>query len=41
MRQAFEQVRHIKPDASRSESVEIYVLCTRFKGVPENYLFAD
>ena len=41
MRQAFEQVRHIKPDASRSESVEIYVLCTGFKGVPENYLFAD
>jgi 23S rRNA (uridine2552-2'-O)-methyltransferase len=41
MRQAFEQVKHIKPDASRSESVEIYVLCTGFKGVPEHYLFAD
>lgn len=41
MRQSFDQVKHIKPDASRSESVEIYVLCTGFKGVPDDYLFAD
>ena len=37
MRQTFDQVKHIKPDASRSESVEIYVLCTGFKGVPDGY----
>jgi len=41
LRQAFHQVRHVKPDASRAESVEIYVLATGFKGVPDNYLMLE
>jgi 23S rRNA (uridine2552-2'-O)-methyltransferase len=41
LRQAFQQVRHVKPDASRAESVEIYVLATGFKGVPDHYLMLE
>ena len=34
----FEKVRHIKPPASRAESVETYILATGFKGkqLPED-----
>ena len=32
MRQNFKTVRHVKPTASRSESVESYVLATGFHG---------
>ena len=32
MKQSFEQVKHIKPKASRAESVELYVLATGFRG---------
>lgn len=35
MRQAFRQVRHFKPPASRSESAETYVIATGFRGRPE------
>ena len=35
LRQHFQKVRHVKPEASRSESVEIYVLATGFKGSTE------
>ena len=31
----FEKVRHIKPPASRAESVETYILATGFKGKQE------
>jgi len=31
LNQHFEKVRHVKPDASRSESVETYLLATGFK----------
>jgi 23S rRNA (uridine2552-2'-O)-methyltransferase len=41
LRQSFQQVRHVKPDASRTESVEIYVLATGFKGVPDDYLMLE
>ena len=32
LNQHFDKVRHVKPDASRSESVETYLLATGFKG---------
>lgn len=32
LKQRFQVVRHIKPPASRSDSVELYVLATGFKG---------
>ncbi len=32
LNQHFEKVRHVKPDASRAESVETYLLATGFKG---------
>ena len=32
MRRGFDSVRHVKPAASRQESVEIYVVATGFKG---------
>lgn len=32
LKQAFAQVRHAKPKASRAESVEIYVVATGFRG---------
>ena len=32
LRQHFQNTRHIKPEASRNESIEIYVLATGFKG---------
>ena len=35
LRQHFQKTRHVKPEASRSESVEIYVLATGFKGSTE------
>ena len=38
MRSAFTHVRHVKPEASRSESVEIYVMATGFRGVPDEAL---
>ena len=31
----FDKVRHIKPEASRSESVEMYLLATGFRGAPD------
>ena len=34
LNQRFDKVRYIKPPASRSESVETYVLGTGFRGVP-------
>ena len=33
MKRNFQTVRHVKPDASRKESVELYVLATGFRGV--------
>lgn len=35
MRQAFRQVRHFKPPASRSESAETYVIATGYRGRPD------
>ena len=35
LRQAFRQVRHFKPPASRSESAETYVIATGYRGRPE------
>ena len=32
MRSCFEHVRVIKPDASRSDSAEIFLLCKQYKG---------
>ncbi len=32
LRQGFEKVRHVKPPASRSDSAELYVLATGFRG---------
>jgi len=32
LKRAFHQVRHVKPKASRSDSAEMYVLATGFKG---------
>ena len=31
MRKSFKQVRHVKPDASRKDSAEFYVLATGFR----------
>jgi 23S rRNA (uridine2552-2'-O)-methyltransferase len=35
LKQNFAVVRHVKPPASRSDSAELYVLATGFKGRPE------
>jgi 23S rRNA (uridine2552-2'-O)-methyltransferase len=35
LKQRFAIVRHVKPPASRSDSAELYVLATGFKGAPE------
>ncbi|WP_455373497.1 RlmE family RNA methyltransferase [Limibacillus halophilus] len=35
LRLAFEKVRHVKPPASRSDSAELYVLGTGFRGAPD------
>jgi hypothetical protein len=35
LKQAFREVRHVKPPASRAESVELYVVATGFKS-PES-----
>ena len=35
LRQAFRQVRHFKPPASRSESAETYVIATGYRGRPD------
>ena len=32
LKKAFKSVKHVKPDASRKESPELYVVCTGFKG---------
>lgn len=32
LKKAFKSVKHIKPDASRKESPELYVVCTGFRG---------
>jgi 23S rRNA (uridine2552-2'-O)-methyltransferase len=32
LKRGFAQVRHMKPPASRSESAELYVVATGFKG---------
>lgn len=32
LKKAFTSVKHIKPDASRKESPELYVVCTGFRG---------
>jgi 23S rRNA (uridine2552-2'-O)-methyltransferase len=32
LKQRFTTVRHVKPPASRSDSAELYVLATGFKG---------
>jgi 23S rRNA (uridine2552-2'-O)-methyltransferase len=34
LKKAFTQVRHVKPAASRSESVELYLVATGFRRVP-------
>jgi 23S rRNA (uridine2552-2'-O)-methyltransferase len=36
MKRDFAEVRHIKPEASRQESVEIYVLAAGFRGTAED-----
>ncbi len=36
MKQNFTAVRHFKPDASRKESSELYVVATGFKGAADN-----
>jgi 23S rRNA (uridine2552-2'-O)-methyltransferase len=36
LRQAFRQVRHFKPPASRSESAETYVIATGYRGRPDS-----
>ena len=42
LNERFEKVRYLKPPASRSESVETYVLGTGFRNVPsEKKLDAD
>jgi 23S rRNA (uridine2552-2'-O)-methyltransferase len=33
LKQNFDTVRHVKPPASRSDSAELYVLATGFRGV--------
>lgn len=35
LKQRFEQVRHVKPAASRDESPETYLVATGFKGAPK------
>lgn len=32
LRKSFETVKHLKPDASRSDSSELYIFCSGFKG---------
>lgn len=34
LKQRFREVRHVKPPASRAESIELYVVATGFKGGP-------
>ncbi|MFM7083842.1 MAG: RlmE family RNA methyltransferase [Hyphomicrobium sp.] len=34
---SFKSVRHVKPPASRSDSAELYVLATNFKGVSNSF----
>lgn len=34
LKRDFDRVRHVKPPASRSESAELYVLATGFRGTP-------
>ena len=41
LNQRFEKVRYLKPPASRSESVETYLLATGFRGAPLDGLRAD
>lgn len=42
LKQKFEKVRHVKPPASRSDSAELYVVATGFRGaVPEADLDDD
>ena len=41
LNQRFEKVRYLKPPASRSESVETYLLATGFRGAPPDGLRAD
>jgi 23S rRNA (uridine2552-2'-O)-methyltransferase len=33
LKKNFKTVKHVKPDASRKESPELYVVCTGFKGL--------
>lgn len=35
MKQAFREVKHVKPKASRADSAEVYVIALGFRGVPE------
>ena len=35
LKQSFASVRHIKPPASRSDSAELYVFATGFRGRPQ------
>ena len=36
LKQHFNTVRHVKPEASRADSAEMYVLAQGFKGRPES-----
>ena len=36
LKREFASVRHVKPQASRADSSELYVLATGFRGRPEN-----
>lgn len=36
LKKAFARVRHVKPEASRSESPEIYIVATEFRGVAQD-----
>ncbi len=38
MRQSFQSVAHLKPDASRADSAELYVLAKNFRGAPTQEL---
>jgi len=35
MKQVFEKVRHVKPEASRKDSAELYLVATGFRGAPD------